>query len=252
MKPINKAALRAAVLIHEQLAGGPRYEWPVYFPEYAWNNIQRCRRQIDLARQRGWHGAAKQLIADLAGTLDDCRRQLENACHTLQSNPHKRNAASTSDLYRDILALDDEFEGVKIDLGKHELAVTTDRIVLEDIYFGPFEIRLDWRQLGLATPYRVVAMDPHPAAKDSGRHSSPRPGGAALRGRRPQRRPGRAGRRPAVRFLCAGFSNSPHLRPGQRLRGTGPLGWHSLRRLQCADRRRRPRLLRPLRQYALQ
>ena len=37
----------------------------------------------------------------------------------------------------------------------------------KDLYFGPFEIRLDWRQLGSATPYRVVALDPHPAAKDT-------------------------------------------------------------------------------------
>ena len=46
------------------------------------------------------------------------------------------------------------------------LSVTTDRIVLEDIYLGPLQIRLDWQRLGLSSqPYRVVALDPHPAAK---------------------------------------------------------------------------------------
>ena len=82
-------------------------------------------------------------------------------------NPARLSAASrsASDIYRDILALDDEFEEVEIDLDEHELSVTTDRIVLEDIDLGPFEIRLDWQRLGASSAYRVVALDPNPAAR---------------------------------------------------------------------------------------
>jgi hypothetical protein len=79
MDPTNKKALRVAVLIHEQLAGGQCHDSPVYLPEYAWNNVQNLRRQIDLARQRGWHRAAAQLTKELGVALDDFRRQLENA-----------------------------------------------------------------------------------------------------------------------------------------------------------------------------
>ncbi len=165
MDPINKTALRAAVLIHEQQAGGKHHDLPIYLPEYTWNNIQRLRRQIGRARERGWHRAAAQLTEDLAGTLDDCRRELENASRALQSCHPKRHVSSASDIYRDLLALYDEFEDVNIDLDKHVLSVTTDRIVLEYIRFGRFEIRLDWRRLGDAQPYRVVALDPNPAAR---------------------------------------------------------------------------------------
>ena len=138
MDPINKTAMRAAVLIHEQLAGGTRHDLPIYLPEYSWNNIQQLRRQIDLARQRGWHAAAARLTEDLAGALDDCRRELENALRALQSRPTERQVSSASDIYRDILALYDEFEEVDIDLDEHTLSVTTDRIVLEYVTLGPF------------------------------------------------------------------------------------------------------------------
>ena len=103
---------------------------------------------------------------DLSYAIDSCRRDLENAHRDLQSLCEQRQVSSVSDIYRDILALDDEFEDVQIDLKEHALAVTTDRIVLEDMPFGRFEIWLDWQRLGEAQPYRVVALDPNPAARN--------------------------------------------------------------------------------------
>ena len=157
-----KAAMRAAVLIHEHVTGSKSQDAPLCLPEYSWNNIQRIRQQIDAARQHGWHRAASRLTEDLANTLDDCRRELENAHRALQSHRAERQVCSASDIYRDILALYDEFEDVDIDLVKHELSFTTDHIVLEDYSLGPFQIRLDWHSLGSSRPYRVVALDPHP------------------------------------------------------------------------------------------
>ena len=166
LHPNKKTALRAAVLIHEQLAGDKRQEMPISLPDYSWNKIQQLRRQIDLASRRGWHRAAARLTEDLAGAMDGCRRELENVLRVLQSHQRQRHVASASEIYRDILALADEFEAVDIDLGEHELSVTTDRIVLEGINLGPFEIRLDWHLLGSSSAYRVVALDPNPAAKN--------------------------------------------------------------------------------------
>jgi hypothetical protein len=131
MDPIHKTALRAAVLIHEQLGSGPHQDSRVCLPEYSWNNLQRLRRQIGRARQRGWQRAARRLTEDLAGVLEDCRRQLDNAIHVLQSHPPQGRVSSASDIYRDILALYDEFEEVEIDLDEHRLSVTTDPIVLD-------------------------------------------------------------------------------------------------------------------------
>jgi hypothetical protein len=167
MTPTNKATMRAAVLIHEQLAGSKSQVMQLYLPEYSWNNIQRIRRHIDLARQRGWHRAASRLTEDLATALENCRHELENALRALQTCLTDRQASSASDICRDILALHEEFEELDIDLKRHELSVTTDSIVLEGIDFGPFDIRLDWQRLGEPRPYRVVACDPNPAARDA-------------------------------------------------------------------------------------
>ena len=101
----------------------------------------------------------------MADELDNFRSHLETAVRTLQSDRPERHVSSVSDLYRDILALREEFEEVEIDLGEHQLSVTTDRIVLEDIHLGRFDIRLNWRRLGSSSTYRVVALDPNPASK---------------------------------------------------------------------------------------
>ena len=113
----------------------------------------------------------------------------------MHCNPARLDASrsSASDIYRDILALDEEFEEVDIDLDEHELSVTTDRIVLEDVHLGAFQIRLDWRQLGdlvrriaswpsIRNPAARVTTSPIPMSRTS-----------TLRGRRPRRDPGRAG-----------------------------------------------------------
>ncbi len=165
MDPIHKTAIRAAVLIHEQMTGGKRQDPPIHLPEYSWNHIQQLRRQIGLARQHGWHAAASRLNRDLADAMDDFRRQLDNALRILQSCPMERQVASASDIHEDILALYEEFEEVKIDLDEHELSVATDRIVLEDWNLGAFQVRLDLQRLGCPQPYRVVALDPHPASR---------------------------------------------------------------------------------------
>ena len=103
MDSINKTAVRATMLIHQQLFGGIRHELSIYLPEHSWNNIRQLRRQIDRARQRGWHGAARRLTENLTYALEECRRHLESAHRTLQSCSPPRQAASASDTYRDIL-----------------------------------------------------------------------------------------------------------------------------------------------------
>lgn len=165
MTPFNKPAMRAASQIHTQLAENPRHGRRLYLPEYSWSSIQQIQRRIDLARRQGWHRAAARLTEELAYPLNNCRRELDNACRMLQSNSAQCRVSSVSDIYRDILALNDEFENVEIDLKKHTLSATTDCIILEHIHFGRFEIRLEWDRLDETQPYRVVALDPNPSAK---------------------------------------------------------------------------------------
>jgi hypothetical protein len=166
MTPTNKTALRAAVLLHEQLVGSKGRLQPVSLPDYSWNHVQWLRQQIALACQRGWYFAAKRLGEEMVHAMQNCCRDLDSALYTLQDFLPERPLSSASNIYRDILALEDEFEQVDIELGKHELAVTTDHIVLEDLDLGEFQIRLDWHRLDSPSAYRIVALDPHPAEKN--------------------------------------------------------------------------------------
>ena len=168
MKRMNQKLVRAAVLLHERLAGKQRREGTIYLPTYAWTAILDIQRQIDKARLRGWYGAVKRLNEDLACTVADCSRQLdETRRHLKDANRTPCHKVSVADVYRDLLALRSEFADLDIDLKANEVAVTTDTITLEDVLLGRFQIRLDWNCIGRTRqPYRVIALDPHPAAKN--------------------------------------------------------------------------------------
>ncbi len=167
MHEYDKRALRAAVLIHEHLTSDATAMDPIPMPEHAWQRAQRLKRQLVWARERGWRLAEKALLRQLADTVQRLQLELEGGGRRVEARCRPRPAIRPADIYRDIVALDQEFSGLDIDLSSHELAVTTDSIVLEGIELGAFEICLDWSQIGAAQqPYCVVALDPHPAARN--------------------------------------------------------------------------------------
>ena len=167
MKRTNQETVEAVLRLHERLVGKQRQNEEISLPDYTWANVAHLQRRIAKARLRGWHGAANQLNEDLIFTLGDCRRRLEAILerHESASRPEGIKV-SAAEVYRDLVALKSEFSDVEIDPQGESLSVTTDSIVLEGIFFGPFEIRLQCDELGRsAQPYRVIALDPHPAAK---------------------------------------------------------------------------------------
>ena len=59
-------------------------------------------------------------------------------------------SATAHDIYQDLVALRQEFEELDYDLRERRLSVVTEPIVLEGVYLGPFEIRLQWaRPMGM-------------------------------------------------------------------------------------------------------
>jgi len=163
----TKTMLRAAVRIHEHLAGRDSPIDSVRLPEYSWQQIRRLQRQALLARQRGWHLANKVLHRDLVDSLQRVQSEISEALGKVETHRPSRRSSSPADIFRDLRALPREFDDVELDFKRQELTVTTDPIVLERIDFGCFEIRLNWTQIGSCRqPYRVVALDPRPAARN--------------------------------------------------------------------------------------
>lgn len=166
----EKRLLRLAVDIHEQLktqeALCPVDSWPAL----TWQRCETLRRRMHRAHERGWHLAAQRLQRDLRELVRRTHAQLIEVERQLDPLQGCRHVASIHDIHADLGTLYEEFDDVSVERRSHTISVTTEPIVLEGVYLGPFEIRLDWGDLVDGHPhnYRVVALDANPAAANEG------------------------------------------------------------------------------------
>jgi len=68
-----------------------------------------------------------------------------------------------------MLQVEQEYGEIKFDLKARTISVITDPIVLEDISFGTFEIKLfinEIKKLHNESPYNIIALEPNPAGSD--------------------------------------------------------------------------------------
>lgn len=165
MPAINKPLLRLAVAIRAEIASHLSRDRLIQLPIGSWDRCVELNRQICRAQLRGWHLAEHELLGDLRYTIPSVQSELAAILRELPPMPENETLATTGDIYQDLLAVENEFDEVEYDLRGRWLSVTTEPITLENIYLGPFEIRLDWGRpvLGDACSYRVIATDPHPA-----------------------------------------------------------------------------------------
>lgn len=165
MPAINKALMRLAVAIHSQLAGHRTSEPLFELPSHSWECCTDLVRQIRRAQLRGWHLAANSLKQDLSYPVSTVQVELASLHQQLTRHPGTEHVATASDVYEDLAALGDEFEELDFDLKARRLSITTESIVLDGVYLGPFEIRWNWARgaSGSDPHYRVIAKDAHPA-----------------------------------------------------------------------------------------
>jgi len=164
MNPQQRSALRAAGRIRDQIVRRQQDGEPLSLPEQPWANMQGLTRQIELARSRGWQRAARLLAEGLLREVQYCRDCLLDISSVLQKRTTDNELPKESEIYREIVALEEEFDTVECDPDCGELRVSSEPIVLEGIDLGRFEIRLDWNRSPGSSPYRVVALEPKPAA----------------------------------------------------------------------------------------
>jgi len=149
--------LRTARFLDQQYERQNRLPAPPDLPEEHWERVQQLQHRLRLAHQRHYAAAQAQLRPPLAQALrrlaTDCLQHAE-ALERLSESPTLRL------LHDELLSLQEEFDHVEIDWSAKTLSVQTERIVLEDIDLGPFEIRLSLDQLGHHQPYTVIALDP--------------------------------------------------------------------------------------------
>jgi hypothetical protein len=130
-------------------------------------HVQSIRRKLGLAVALSWYAAADKTASGITQVLRDIPyhiAEVEQACQQCITK-----APTLGDVVGELKQLQDEFDQVKYDPKCQTLSVTTDSIELEEVQLGEFEVILEISRLGEASRssvYRVVALDPHPAASN--------------------------------------------------------------------------------------
>ena len=148
--------LRTAMVLHEHYQQLIRPQVGPALP-----SLETIRKRLShwkWARHRQLPTAVRHSRIALEQSLQFTILSLSNQLEILRKP--ERTVPTVSQLYAEIAALQDEFEDVTIDLRQRRLTVTTERIVLEDLDLGPFEIQLQLNRLAESSPYTVTAVDP--------------------------------------------------------------------------------------------
>ena len=119
-------------------------------------------------RGKGWPYAASTVDEELPRLVRSLSEKLNDLSRALSKDAPP--CVNPRDIIADLQALETEFDGVVYNLRAGTISAVTEDITLEGVYLGPFEIRLDIRELPNLReryPFSVRALDPHPAVSDS-------------------------------------------------------------------------------------
>jgi len=155
-----RSAIRAALRIHDHLAGASRLGECPGLPEEGWAELQRAAARLQTATNREWYAGAASVQDDLYYTLQRLERELADIRQQLPKRTTPELVSSPSTILADLAALENEFEQCALDLQQQTLSVLTDPIDLDGVHLGAFRVVLRWNQIGQQRPYRVEAINP--------------------------------------------------------------------------------------------
>lgn len=166
MQRSDRKLVRLANAIHKRLHR-PKTVY-VELPATTWDRCEVLMRRMHRAQAHGWSHAAQRSQSVLRSALRTLQNDLNNFSRLLNQQYCDSNSSGLREIYRDLDAIQDEFDEVAFDLKQRTISVTTEPIELEGVYLGSFEIRLDWRDwdVGKHPHYQVIALSENPAAGD--------------------------------------------------------------------------------------
>ena len=154
---------KTADRIHNRLKPEKLSLTDLLLPETPWLYWQVCLRRIRRAGDRQWSGAVKIVRREALEALAGLTERLSVCRSALALRVERAVVSSVGEIYCDLVSLRDEFPKVAVELSNRSVSVTTEPIVLEETYLGPFEIKLSWTGAGDLLSYEVLACEPHPA-----------------------------------------------------------------------------------------
>jgi len=119
------------------------------------------------AIEKGWLTGADNIRSRVSRNLNDFSYYLQRFKELV--NADETALPKLSEIYAELIQIEQEFGEIKFDPNEKAISVTTETITLEDISFGPFEIKLFIDQINKLysdAPYRIIALEPNPAGSD--------------------------------------------------------------------------------------
>lgn len=120
------------------------------------------------AVEKGWFGSAEKIRTRVNRNLNDFSYHLQRFKDLVNSD--ETSLPALSDIFSELSQIDQELGEYQFDLKEKTISVITEPVTLEDIPFGPFEIKLFIDQIHkiyTESCYRVIALQPNPAGTDS-------------------------------------------------------------------------------------
>ena len=125
-------------------------------------------RKMGISLAHGWFAAADRCSSRANRLLGDISYSISQV-QQLAGHPQKETA-KLSLVVEELNQIQEEFGSMDFDKSENTVFVITDAITLENVSLGPFKIQLELDKLSELykdRPYRVIAIDPNPAATDS-------------------------------------------------------------------------------------
>ena len=131
--------------------------------------LKKPLKALALARRYRWSVASAHLQEAVISRL---RQVHESAGYALEQvrSPSLIHSPTLRNVYEEISQLEDEFDNVKLNLKSGVISVETDAIELEEVYLGPFRIKLELADLARTirtSVFKIEALDPQPASSNS-------------------------------------------------------------------------------------
>jgi hypothetical protein len=144
-------------------------------PERDWLRCRALLGRFEICRARGWQVAARNMRDELRQTVRLYARRLAELSEDLEAWTPPRALPPLGELYREVLAVFDEFDDVTYHPRSKTLSVKSEPIEFEDVALGRFEIRLRLPDIPKVAAgqafYDVIALTPcRPGTNDSVTH----------------------------------------------------------------------------------
>ncbi len=173
----HRLLLRTACVLQQQYARLRQPAAVPVIPDYRFSQVTRQAHRLKLVTHLKLTAAAQHGRGELRDVIRGLIHDLTQCQESLRRMEQSAPVPALPLLYDELASLTHEFEEVEIDLRERRITVYTLPIMFDDIDLGPFEIRLNLREIGERAAYEVIAVDPQ--SSGSG-HSHPHVSGTTL------------------------------------------------------------------------